>query len=170
MTLDSLGEFIRRESMPWQQGLDLDPMVTQGRVSSSTDGRWAYAFSFGPGWYGFRSHERQRYTGRFVEPMPFPTLARTGDGGVGTSLRLVGTQFAARDVDVDSSVVYVLYSGLTNQANALVDRYEWNTGTYLGTVQLPAPAYRLRVFKGIFYVLFTDPYPELVAMKPLPAS
>lgn len=157
---------LKTRQMPWEGFAALHPMVSQGAVGSSLDGRWVFGFSFGPGWFAFDGADAEPYTGHYVEPMIFPGVEQSGDGGVGSRIRLVDTEFAARDIAISDSTVYILYGGLTPQRFSLLDTYDWATGRYTGTYQLPEPAYRVGVDDGDFIVVLQDPYPRLVGLRP----
>lgn len=163
--LDPAATTVDRLAMSWDGFAELHPMTSQGNVGSTPAGRWVFGFSFGPGYLAFDQLEAMPPRD-FVEPMQFPRVQQTGDGGIGSEIRLVGTEFAARDIALTDQSIFVLFGGVTEHRFSLIDEYDWETGRYVGSYHLPAEGYRLATYDGDFIVVFNEPYPQILRLRP----
>lgn len=149
--------------LPWDGFPDLHFLQRQGHVIASRDGRWAYAFSFGNGWFPHRGPRPLDYLGQNVEHADFPQVVTvTSSGDRSTRLReRPGCTHCSGWITGDT--VHFHVGGRTGDAFRLVDRYDWESGAYLNTLRLPARANRAVQVGDTYVLLVQSPWPALSA-------
>lgn len=160
--LDAGGRVVDRIPLPWAGFAKLDPIARQGYLAGR-GGRWVFGFSVGDGWFAFDDVSPRGFAGRYVEHTEFPELETTGKGA---------TQMAeynscsACSIAVSDSLVFVHFGGYGNTPGAVVDRFRFVDGKYLGSYQLPLRATVVEVDQDRVYALAEDPFPVLLALRP----
>lgn len=168
VVVDPDGNPLSRSAMPWEGFASLHDIVRQGRVAND-GGAWAFAFSSGDGWVAFSGTEPTGVTGRFVGHVEFPEVKqevhRSRDE-TALSTRLAGPPvFAAQSVSLSDSVLYVHFGGRTPLQLRIIDAYDWASGAYLGSFELPEPVSRVSVRGDRFYLLRSSPLPAILALR-----
>lgn len=157
------GAVVARFDLPWGEFGQLSAVTRQGLLFGQ-DQAWGYGFSMGNGWFGYEGLAARPDTGRYVEHTPFPILVQSSSGN--TSVRRLAqlVSCSACTIVLDEGTLYVHFGGETELMQRLVDTYEWESGDYLGTLLLPRWAETMDVRGRRFYLGFSDPYPQLLAL------
>jgi hypothetical protein len=167
--IDTAGNVRSRLTLPWRGFERLDVLARQG-VLAAAEGRWVFAFSFGDGWFPYRGLRPGPFIGRFVEHTDFPGVRSVATAnGQGTKMEEYNA-CSACSVSLWGGTLYVNFGGYSPQAQRVVDLYDVERGTYRGSWVLPKPAVALAVWGDRVYVLAEDPFPELLALRPVPAG
>ena len=132
------GEFLQRIEPPWEGFADKPflELVGQGISVRGTD-RWVYSFDTAGEWIVFEdANVVERYP--HIEHVPFAnvTVTNTVHGGSLASYEGTPTHTTA-DLAVKKDTLFVLYFGTTEHSSRVVDKYDINTGNYLGSLLLP---------------------------------
>lgn len=168
--LDRSGNVLERRPMPAPFS-EYSPRATHGEATTvpGTD-RWAYAFTTGPGWYGFRALEPLSALWPYWEKVDFPEIEveeHDDEAGRWTSRGFAGEPvFAAYDLALRDSLVYVRFGGRTGGAGRIVDRYRFDDGEYVGTYLLPGRPVEFTIAANRVVALYRDPYPALIWLAP----
>jgi hypothetical protein len=160
--LDAGGRVVDRMSLPWAGFAKLDPIARQGYLAGR-GGQWVFGFSFGDGWFAFDDVSPRSFTGRYLEHTEFPELETTGQGATKMAEY---SSCSACSIAFSDSLVFVHFGGYGNTPKAIVDRFRFVDGKYLGSYQLPLRATVVEVDQDRVYALAEDPYPVLLALRP----
>jgi len=139
--LSADGDLLEAIEPPWEGFADKPFLELVGRAIAvrGTD-RWVYSFDTAGEWIVFDGAE---VVGRYphIEPLPFSgtLVTETPTGGVMTSYDGSPTH-TTLDLAVREDTLFVLFHGATEHRGRVVDRYDVNSGDYLGSVLLPGRA------------------------------
>lgn len=164
--VDETGDIIRRIELPWAEFARLHPLVRQGTLASGRNGRWAFGFGLGDGWFGFHGTTPEGGRRAYVERAEFPRVVEKREGNSVTAELASYTPCSACGMAMDGTELYVLFGGRTDQRGAVLDRYDLSSGTYRESLVLPGKAKEAAVANGVIYVLVDNPYPALLALRP----
>lgn len=147
-------------AIPWPGELDLTMDLKQ-IVAAFTPDRtaWVNAFTFGPGFMVWRDGSIHKH--HYIESIPF--IIRRADSA----------RFGAVSISAVEDELYVLFGGRPfRPANAMeptvwIDVYGI-TGEYRRSYRLPVDAEAMATDGKTFYVLQTELYPSLFALRPRP--
>jgi hypothetical protein len=162
VVVDTLGFVRQRFSLPWPGFIELDPIARQGLIASDEQHGWVFGFSLGDGWFSFDGNVPRR-TRKYAESTAFPKIEQSRDGG---SRMAEYSACSACSISMSGATLYVHFGGYTKDRMAAVDRYNVNTGAYLGSFRLPFSATAISVTGNNFYALVEEPYPMLLALRP----
>jgi hypothetical protein len=165
---DTSGGIVQRLGLPWKEFADLHPLVRQGNLASGGDGRWAFGFGLGDGWFGFRGTEPDGGKRPYIERAEFPQVVEKREGGTLTTQLASYIPCSACSMTIDGTDFYVLFGGRTDNRHAVLDRYDLRTGRYRESLVLPAKTTEAAVAGGTFFLLVEDPAPMLLALRPVP--
>lgn len=165
LQVDSLGHEPSEVPLAWPGYAQMNPLVRGGGLlqGDPASGRWLLALTDGNGWFGFRGARALPFVGKYVEHTEFPNLVVRKDGRF-----LESTGHSAQGVAIADSTVAFLFAGLGDSAYRLVDRYRFEDGRYLGTLLLPRPVNGLAVADGDYFVVFNNPAPAVMRLRPVP--
>jgi hypothetical protein len=158
------GTVERRLPVPWNGYSRLEGLARQGYIAAR-EGRWAFGFSMGNGWFGFEDDESLGGTGRYLEHTAFPRVL-VNDGPSGTIKQFAeynpcsGCSLALAD-----SILYVHFGGFSDARKQIVDLYRFDDGTYLRSLRLPHEAVVIEVVGDVFFVLTEEPFPSITALR-----
>jgi hypothetical protein len=82
---DTSGGIVQRLRLPWKEFADLHPLVRQGNLASGADGRWAFGFALGDGWFGFSGTRPDGRKRPYIERAEFPQVVEKREGGTLTT-------------------------------------------------------------------------------------
>lgn len=165
--VDESGKLVERFALPWEKFTELDPLVRQGSIASSRDGRsWTFAFSLGDGWMPFRGVRSAGDRKPYVEAAQFPEVVRKKEGNSVTTELASYTPCSACSVTMDGADFYAHFGGLTQHRRRVLDRYDVASGEYRESYLLPVAAIAVAVADGVVYALIEEPYPTLLALRP----
>lgn len=169
--IDHAGAVVEEPSFAWPGFTSLHPIARQGLMAVDADGaRWVFGFMLGDGWFPFRGTRPAGYVGRYVDHRPFPPIEEEN----GKSSRSVGlaqyTPCTGCDVQIADSSVYFLSGGSDRTERAVVDRFSWSDGRYLSSYRLPGRSEKVAIHDGTFYVVVSEPYPAVLALRPIPVG
>ena len=99
--------------------------------------RWAYSFDTAGEWIVFEGHEVvERYS--HIEHVPFANVLVTDTEHGGSLASYDGNPtHTTAGLAVRKDTLFVLYFGTTEHSGRVVDKYDINTGNYLGSLLLP---------------------------------
>lgn len=138
-------------------------------LASGGDGRWAFGFALGDGWFGFSGTRPDGGRRPYVERAAFPQVVEKREGGSVTTQLASYTPCSACGMTIDGTELYVLFGGRTNMRHAVLDRYDLRTGRYRESLVLPAKTTEAAVAGDTFFLLVEEPTPMLLALRPLPS-
>lgn len=163
VAFDWSGNVVARLDLPWREFAELSAIARQGLLFGQGES-WGYGFSMGNGWFGYEGLSARADTGRYIEHTPFPTLVQNSSGDTRVTRMAQVENCSACTMVLDEGTLYVHFGGETEMQQRLVDTYEWQSGAYLGTILLPHWAETLDVRGKRFYLSFSNPYPQLLAL------
>jgi hypothetical protein len=166
---DTSGGIVRRLGLPWKEFADLHPLVRQGNLASGANGRWAFGFGLGDGWFGFSGTQPEGGRRPYIERTEFPQMVQKREGGSLTTQLASYTPCSACGMTIDGTDFYVLFGGRTDNRHAVLDRYDLRTGRYRESLVLPAKATEAAVADGTYFLLVEEPAPMLLALRPIPS-
>lgn len=161
--IDAEGTVQMSHPAPWDGFSELSLLQRQGKVVGSVDGRWAYTFLVGNGWFPFRGDVALGYTGRFIEHTDFPEMVVVTTRNDRVSKLVDRPSCSACAAWLTSDTLHVLFGGQGNYEHRVVDRYRWSDGRYLDSVLLPRRARDVAVLGALTVALETGMVPEIVA-------
>lgn len=164
--VDGGGGIAQRLGVPWAEFAQLDPLVRQGTLASGADGRWAFGFALGDGWFGFTGTRAEHGRRAYVEPAPFPRVVEEREGNSVVTQLASYTPCSVCGMAIDGADLYVLFGGRTENRHAVLDRYDLREGRYRESLVLPAKATEAAVAGGTVFILVEDPAPALLALRP----
>ena len=137
--LSNDGAFLHRIEPPWEDFADKHFLETVGQAIPvrGTD-RWVYSFDTAGEWIVFDGDEVE---GRYphIEHVPFSKVkvSNTEHGGSRASYdgRPIHT---TADLAVRKDTLFVLFFGATKNRGRVMDKYDINTGDYIGSVLFPS--------------------------------
>ncbi len=144
-------------------GLALQGLATR---TDTLDG-WIYALGAGDGILPLRGVEWEGQRWRYPEEVAFPTQdrIRSRSGNVSTvTTRLSSPTFSAISVDAWEDELYVVFMGAGPDAGRLLERWDLETGAYLGSVLLPRAGY-IAVWEDRLVVAASNPEPEVLVLR-----
>ncbi len=160
------GTVAKPVAMPWQGFLTMHPMQTIGEIAGAANGRWAFGFKYGNGFFVFSGTESLG-SYPYVEHTDFRRLVMQplpGGNGVGISLDPPApTRSFARDMEIVGDTLFILVGRRT------LDRYSLDTGEYLGSLALPGTDVVIRVAMGpevAHIVDVSEFFPRITALLP----
>jgi hypothetical protein len=165
--VDTGGRVVERFELPWDEFAKLHVLARQGTLVGSRDGHgWAFGFSLGSGWVGFRDTRPLDGVRPYVEAAGFPRVERRKEGNT-ISTRLASyTPCSACSASMDGGDFFVHFGGMSSNRRALLDRYTVESGDYRESYLLPVQAKVVSVADGVVYVLVDEPSPTLLALRP----
>ncbi len=137
--LSNDGELLELIEPPWEEFADKHflELVGQAIPVRGTD-RWVYSFDTAGEWIVFDGGEVQ---GRYphIEHVPFSnvTVTNTQYGGFRASYEGAPTH-TTLDLAAREDTLFVLFFGTTEYGGRVADKYDINTGDYIGSVLFPA--------------------------------
>jgi hypothetical protein len=164
VVVNESGTVEHRVAIPWAGYSRLEGLARQGYIAAR-EGRWAFGFSMGNGWFGFEGDESLGGTGRYLEHTAFPRVL-VNDGPTGTIKQFAeynpcsGCSLALAD-----SILYVHFGGFSDARKRVVDLYRFDDGTYLRSLRLPNEAVVIEVVGDVFFVLTDDPFPSITSLR-----
>jgi hypothetical protein len=163
---DTSGRIVQRLVVPWSEFAQLHPLVRQGTLASTAQGRWAFGFALGDGWFGFSGTRPAGGRRRYIEPADFPTVVEKREGGTVTTQLASYTPCSACSMAMDGTDLYVLFGGRTENRHAVLDRYDLRSGSYRESLLLPVKTSEAALAGGIVFILVDEPFPALLALRP----
>jgi hypothetical protein len=167
---DTSGGIVQRLGLPGKEYADMHPLVRQGNLASGSNGRWAFGFGMGDGWFGFTDTRAEGGRWPYVERAEFPKVVEKREGGTLTTQLASYTPCSACSMTIEGTDLYVLFGGRTENRHAVLDRYDLRTGRYRESLLLPARTTEAAVAKGTFFLLVEEPAPTLLALRPIPTA
>lgn len=161
--IDGDGTIKESHPAPWDGFRQLSLIQRQGKIIAGRDGRWAYMFLVGNGWFSFRGDVPLGYLGRFIEHTDFPEMVVVSTRADRISKLVERPSCSACAGWLTGDTLRVLFGGYGEHRHQVVDRYAWADGTYLGSVLLPRPARDVVVLDELTVVLEAGMVPEIVA-------
>ena len=139
--LSSDGDLLDPVEPPWEGFADKPflELVGQAIAIRGTD-RWVYSFDTAGEWIVFDGAEvvaRHPH----IEHLPFSgtQVTEAPTGGIMTSYDGSPTH-TTLDLAVKEDTLFVLFQGATQHRGRIVDKYDVNSGDYLGSILLPSRA------------------------------
>jgi len=162
--LDSVGAVLKRYQLPGPYEPDAPALATQVLLAGGGGAPCVLLFRLGAGFAVFEGDGFDAFR-LFVEPMTPPPVEVRVDGRR-TSVRLTEQRTAALDGAVVDGEIWVLFDGASEDAGRLIDRYELETGEYVGSWRLPFRADRFAADDERLYALARRTgYPVAVALR-----
>lgn len=161
---DSL-ELRGRLSLRWPD-LIPDQANTEIVLAEGPQNLWVAAFGQGPGftvWNGVVSNSH-----RYIERIPFANR-------VGPSVRQVGAdsaRFGAVSLSIVGDEIFMLFGGRPvrsahpGEPTVWIDTYSLD-GSYVRSYRLPSDTDAMATDGNVFYVLVSDGFPALLALRPV---
>lgn len=163
--LDTIGlRPVRHAGYPWREGIS--DSLNASTWTSAADDYLVAAFWVGPGFMVLDRDGADSYD--YIRRVPFFTrwsMDRADDPN--TFIR----EYAARAVQAVGDTVYILFGGRPGDYDRepepprFIDVYTRH-GEYLHSLEMPVHADLFETDGSIFYVVQTDPYPSLLALRP----
>ncbi len=157
------GSLQARFGIPWEGFAELALIQRQGRLVDHRDGRWAYAFIVGNGWFPYRGSEPMGYIGQNIEHTDFPEMVVVATRNSRVSRLAERPSCSSCAGWMSGDTLSVLFGGYGEHANRLVDRYALSDGAYLGSLLLPTPAVDVIAAAELTVVLDAGMEPRLRA-------
>lgn len=162
--IDEEGGVLSRHPFPWEPFAEMSVLVKQGNVARGAVG-WSYLFSPGDGWFSLQGPAGTSARRRFVEEVPFPRVEEQVIGGRRESRVVGGDRCSACSASLVDSTLWVHFGGSGDDRYRILDRYDWGSGAYLGSLRLPDRVHEAAVGRDRVHVLRSDPYPRLTALR-----
>lgn len=167
LLIDRSGRVVDRLAVPWKGYRRMNPMATQMLGAADPTGEYfVVAFRAGDGFFVFKDGEPMPYYGVFVEHIGFPAVTYFDDGETRTT-QVDRSPGSAASLAIRDGRLLVHFAGETEDALALVDIYRLDTGEYERTIRLPRWLAAAALGDGVIYGRYSDPYPTLVAWRPV---
>lgn len=161
-TFDILGS----HAIPWPGELDSSMNLKQ-IVAAFIPGRtaWVNAFRFGPGFMVWRDGSVHRH--HYIESIPFALKVKSHVRAMGAD----SARFGAVSISAVEDELYVLFGGRPFRSAHAMEPTVWIdvygiTGEYRRSYRLPVDAEAMATDGKTFYVLQTELYPSLLALRP----
>lgn len=166
--LSNDGELLRPIDPPWEGFADRPFLELVGQaIPVRGSDRWMYSFDTAGEWIVVDGGEvAERYP--HIENLPFSevvvtepeqggTMTRYGDDATHTTL----------DLAVREDTLFVLFFGATEDRGKVMDKYNVNTGDYLGSVLLPSSSTGVAVGDDgtLFAVSDSQLFPTITALR-----
>lgn len=136
--LSQSGQLLNQIEPPWEGWADKPFLELVGQaVSAQGSDRWVYSFEKAGEWIAFDGGEiEDRHP--HIEHLPFAEVVVT-ETQYGGSMVSFGDNaiHATLDLAIREDTLFVLFSGATDSRGRVLDKYDVNTGDYLGSVLLP---------------------------------
>jgi hypothetical protein len=165
--LDEAGSIVERADAPFEIASSVPFLGAQAKIGTDArrPGRWVYAFIFVDRWRTLQrlmpiSEER-----RYIEPLPVPEVEIETDGRASFSSRMRNAVQGALSLSVVGDTAFVLFRGRTAERGRLVDLYDIESGSYLGSILLPGAASALAATHDRLVLLSRDPYPQVTSLR-----
>lgn len=139
--LSSDGDLLEAVEPPWEGFVDKPFLELVGQaIAVRGTNRWVYSFDTAGEWIVF---DGAKVVGRYphIEHLPFSRtlITEAPTGGVMTSYDGSPTH-TTLDLAVREDTLFVLFQGATEHRGRILDKYDVNSGDYLGSVLLPGRA------------------------------
>lgn len=155
------GELLGTVPLPWSGFERMHPLQTYGEVVGISEGRWAFGFSAGDGFFVFAGHQ---VIGSYpyINHVDFPAVGTSpSPDGSGFLIYSIprGREPVARDLAVRADTLFV-------QSTARwLDRYNLSTGEYLRSMVLPDPVISFALAGDTLLVIeATGLFPTITAL------
>ena len=166
--LSNDGEFVERIEPPWEGFADKPFLELVGQaIPVRGSDRWVYSFDAAGEWIVFDGGDVQ---GRYphIEHVPFPEVLVTKTENGATMVSYEGRPpITTADLAVKQDTLFVLYYGTTEYSGRVIDKYDVNTGDYLGSVLFPSRATGVAFGdNGIVFAVSDSPlFPTVTALR-----
>lgn len=153
---------------PWEGFADRPFLELVGQaIPVRGSDRWMYSFDTAGEWIAFDGGEvAERYP--HIENLPFSevVVTETEQGGSMTSYGDDATH-TTLDLAVREDTLFVLFFGATENQGKVMDKYDVNTGDYLGSVLLPSRSRGVAVGDdGTLFAVDDEPlFPTVTALR-----
>jgi len=154
-------------ALSWDRFWELTVLQREGHllVGLPGDPRWIYAFTLADAWFPFRGTRSVGYRGRNVESTPTPEV-RQYSGKRRRRESLSGQPIAAAVGGwIAGDTVQIHFGGITEDRYAVIDRYDFETGSYLNSLRLPSPANEVTRVGDLYLLLTRHPWPRVQAWR-----
>ena len=162
------GGFLQHIEPPWEGFADKPFLEVVGQaIPVRGSNRWVYSFDAAGEWIVFDGAE---ILGRYahIEHVPFPEMLITRTENGGTMVSYEGSApITTADLAVRRDTLFVLYHGTTEYSGRVMDKYDIDTGDYLGSVLFPSRTTGVALGDdGIVYAVSDSPlFPTVAALR-----
>ena len=147
---------------PWPEGFgQMHAIQLQGRAVHWQEDRWVFGFTAGNGWFTFDGvgEGSLRGTYPYVEHAEFPGLgvqeSRDGNTTIRSTGMLSRPSWSGYDLGVRGDTLLVLPGGSSPIRLRVLDKYDLQSGAYLGSQELPGPATRFAGHGDVLFIIDT---------------
>lgn len=153
-------------AFPWSGFEKINDLARQGVIGIDRhSARWVFAFLLGDGWFAFDGRSVLPFNGRNIEHTEFPAVVETVSRG-SKGAELAHSPYAAKYVALSGPLVSVWFGGVSENADRIVDQYEFSSGHYAGSLLLPTRPAAVSIADTLYYVMHRDSLPGVLVLTP----